>query len=111
VRERWNLKKESKFKEMIRGNGWTKAYNFNEKDMEPDDSYWSDDDDILNDLQELPLEDPDKDENIPKCRKSEHAPKIGSSDTVAVPYQQILCCSSSAKPKTWILLLACQAAK
>jgi hypothetical protein len=85
VRERWNLKKESKFKEMIRGNGWTKAYNFNEKDMEPDDSYWSDDDDILNDLQELPLEDPDKDENIPKCRKSEHAPKIGSSDTVAVP--------------------------
>jgi hypothetical protein len=58
-----NLKDQSEFSDMIRANGWTNTYITDDGEpgaISTDDSYWSDDDTLLNDLEELPLENPDK---------------------------------------------------
>jgi hypothetical protein len=49
---------------MMEDNCWTKIYDFSTEDLSPNDAYWSDDDTIQNDLEELPLLDPDGNKDV-----------------------------------------------
>jgi hypothetical protein len=50
---------------------WNKIYDFSAKDLSPNDTYWSEYDTILNELEELPLEDLDR-EKIPSVMSEEN---------------------------------------
>jgi hypothetical protein len=64
VADRIDLKKNSDFLQMMEDNCWTKIYDFSTENLSPNDAYWSDDDTIQNDLEELPLVDPDGNKDV-----------------------------------------------